>query len=133
MTFELPIQDLTNIFEDTEFKVFRRIVDQGGIVRAIVLPSEYKATRSDIEWIRSEIAKLGVAEPAWGHLRSTGFESTIAKFWSAGEVRAVAEKLAGGSNELVFFMAGPSDRQFKEIIGKLRLAMRIDSNFFSKF
>ena len=62
LTFELPIQDLTNIFEDTEFKVFRRIVDQGGIVRAIVLPSEYKATRSDIEWIRSEIAKLGVAE-----------------------------------------------------------------------
>ena len=124
LTFELPIQDLTSIFEDTEFKVFRRIVDQGGIVRAIVLPSKYKATRSDIEWIRSEIAKLGVAEPAWGHLRSTGFESTIAKFWSASEVKAVAEKLAGSSDELVFFMAGPSDRQFKEIIGKLRLAMR---------
>ena len=60
LTFELPIQDLTNIFENTEFKVFRRIVDQGGIVRAIVLPSKYKATRSDIEWIRSEIAKMNV-------------------------------------------------------------------------
>ena len=46
LTFELPIQDLTNIFENTEFKVFRKIVDQGGIVRAIVLPSKYKATRS---------------------------------------------------------------------------------------
>ena len=124
LTFELPIQDLTNIFENTEFKVFRKIVDQGGIVRAIVLPSKYKATRSDIEWIRSEIAKLGVAEPAWGHLRSNGFESTIAKFWSDNEVEAVAKRLEGCSDELVFFMAGPSDRQFKEIIGKLRLAMR---------
>ena len=124
LTFGLPIQDLTNIFENTEFKVFRGIVDQGGIVRAIVIPSEYKNSRSDIEWIRAEIAKLGVAEPAWGHLRANGFESTIAKFWSKDEVKAVSDQLAGNSDELVFFMAGPSDRQFKEIIGKLRLAIR---------
>lgn len=124
LTFDLPIQDLTPIFQDTQFKVFRKIVDQGGIVRALVLPSEYNATRSDIEWVRSEIAKLGVAEPAWGHLRASGFESTISKFWSNEEIKAVSDLLAGGRDELVFFMAGPSDRQFKEIIGKLRLAMR---------
>ena len=57
-------------------------------------------------------------------MRSNGFESTIAKFWSDNEVEAVAKRLEGRSDELVFFMAGPSDRQFKEIIGKLRLAMR---------
>ena len=124
LTFDLPIQDLTSIFQNTQFKVFRKIVDQGGIVRALVLPSEYNATRSDIEWVRSEIAKLGVAEPAWGHLRASGFESTISKFWSNEEIKAVSDLLAGGQDELVFFMAGPSDRQFKEIIGKLRLAMR---------
>lgn len=132
LTFDLAIQDLTSIFELTEFKVFRKIVDQGGIVRAVVLPSEYQATRSDIEWIRSEIAKLGAAEPAWGHLRASGFESTISKFWSENEIEAVNSLLGGGHDELVFFMAGPSDRQFKEIIGKLRLAMRDRFNISSQ-
>lgn len=124
LRFGIEIQDLTPVFQETEFKVFRRIVEQGGIVRALVVPSSSNASRTDIEWLREEVGKLGVAEPAWGHLRNGSFESTIAKFWSPEEVSKVAEILDGEENDLVLFMAGPGEDHFKSIIGELRQRVR---------
>ncbi len=124
LSFDVPIHDLTEIFKGSDFRVFRSIIDKGGVVRALVVPASCSASRTDIEAVRSYVASLGVPEPAWGHLRSGSFESTIAKYWSEQECQDVAMRLQGQEQDLVFFMAGPGTRAFKHVLGHLRLFIR---------
>jgi aspartyl-tRNA synthetase len=124
LSFGIPIHDLSEIFRSSDFRVFRSIINEGGIVRALVVPAACSATRTDIEAIRAYVASLGVPEPAWGHLRSGSFESTIAKYWSEQEIQDVALHLQGEEQDLVFFMAGPRTIAFKHILGHLRLFIR---------
>ena len=121
LRFGLEIHDLTEIFQETEFRIFRSIIDQGGIVRALVLPDSLDPSRSEIEAARSFVSSQGGAEPAWGHLRSGSFESTIAKYWSGNEVDQITQLMTTVGGGLIFFMAGSNTNQFKLQMGHFRL------------
>ena len=121
LRFGLEIHDLTEIFQQSEFRVFRSIIDQGGIVRALILPQQFDPSRSEIEAARAFVSSQGGAEPAWGHLRSGAFESTIAKYWSASEVNQIAQLMDAVGGGLIFFMAGPNTNQFKLQMGNFRI------------
>jgi len=121
LRFGLEIHDLTEIFQESDFRVFRSIVDQEGIVRALILPKELELSRNDIEAARAFVSSQGGAEPAWGHLRSGSFESTIAKYWSEEEISRIAQLVESVNGGLVFFMAGSNSASFKNLIGNFRL------------
>lgn len=122
MSFGLELIDLSDIFSSTEFKVFRECLDDRGAVKAIVVPvNRCPATRTDIEDARAFIKSLGAKEPAWGRVRGGTFESTIAKFWSEGEIRAIFNRIEAKDGDLVFFMAGSDRAIVNRILGQLRL------------
>ncbi|MCP3960244.1 MAG: aspartate--tRNA ligase [bacterium] len=120
--FGLEIVHLTDLFDDTEFQVFRRFAETGGTIQAIAVPAACAMTRTDIEAVRAHAASLGAREPAWA--RITGeetLESTIAKFWSPEEAAGVARRMGGRAGDVVFFMAGASPERVARVLGELRL------------
>lgn len=122
LSFGLELIDLSDIFSSTEFKVFRQCLDDGGAVKAIVVPADRcSATRTDIEDARAFIKSLGAKEPAWGRVRGGSFESTVAKFWSEAEIRGTSDRLEARDGDLVFFMAGSDRAVVNRILGQLRL------------
>ncbi|MBP6137912.1 MAG: aspartate--tRNA ligase, partial [Clostridia bacterium] len=48
LRFDLPIVDITDLKAVSEFSVFSKVVEAGGVVRAITLPGQYDLTRSTI-------------------------------------------------------------------------------------
>lgn len=122
LSFGLELIDLSDIFSSTEFKVFRQCLDDGGAVKAIVVPADRcSTTRTDIEDVRAFIKSLGAKEPAWGRVRGGSFESTVAKFWSEAEIRGTSNRLEAREGDLVFFMAGSDRAVVNRILGQLRL------------
>jgi aspartyl-tRNA synthetase len=122
LSFGLELIDLSDIFSSTEFKVFRQCLDDGGAVKAIVVPADCcPATRTDIEDARAFIKSLNAKEPAWGRARGGSFESTIAKFWSEVETQASYARLHCAEGDLVFFMAAENRMIVNRILGQLRL------------
>ncbi len=119
--FGLEIVDLTDLFAATEFEVFRRHAERGTI-QAIAVPAACSMTRTDIEAVRARAAELGAREPAWARITGEeGLESTIAKYWSVGEVAGVAKRMGGRAGDVVFFMAGESTERVARLLGQLRL------------
>jgi aspartyl-tRNA synthetase len=122
LSFGLELIDLSDIFSSTEFKVFRQCLDDGGAVKAIVVPADRcSATRTDIEDARAFIKSLGAKEPAWGRVRGGTFESTVAKFWSEAEIRGTSDRLEAREGDLVFFMGGSDRAVVNRVLGQLRL------------
>src|SRR5689334_14935855 len=62
LRFGLAIADLSDVFRDAEFRVFKEIVAGGGVVRGFAVPGGNKYTRSRIDGLRDQAKQMGLAD-----------------------------------------------------------------------
>ena len=117
----MEIVDLTDALRETDFKVFRALIDEGGAVMAICVPAQYDLSKRQIEEIRECAEDAGANAPAWGHVRDGQFVSQLAKYFRDDERAAMVARLGGGNGDLVLFQAGPDRRQVQRNLGEIRL------------
>ena len=63
LRFDLPIVNLTKVFADTEFHLFRKILDSGGQVLGLAIPGSFQLSRKNIETIRERAESFRRASP----------------------------------------------------------------------
>ncbi|MBM3789250.1 MAG: aspartate--tRNA ligase [Acidobacteria bacterium] len=121
LRFHLPMVNLTEVFANSEFRVFRKILDAGGQILGIAVPASREMTRKSIEGIRERAEAVGAEAPAWGHIKSGVFSSSIAKYFSEEECRAVAAAMGGGEQDLILFQAGKDPMTLRQNMGRIRI------------
>jgi aspartyl-tRNA synthetase len=121
LRFGLPIVNLTDVFADTEFHLFRKILDAGGQVLGLAIPGSFQVSRKGIEAIREEAEEAGAEAPAWGRIEGGGFSSSLAKFFSEKERAAIAQAMGKGENDLILFQAGKDPKTLRLNMGRIRL------------
>src|SRR3954463_8397519 len=111
----LLIADVSEVFAGSNFRAFRRIVENGGGVRAIPAPGSASRPRSSFQdrmdaWAKSEMGApvLGyiILEPG-GEDGNPAGRGPIANNLSPDEVARIAELSGVGAGDVVFFAAGP--------------------------
>jgi aspartyl-tRNA synthetase len=111
----LVIADVSNVFAGSKFRAFRRIVESGGVVRAIPAPGSAARPRSSFQdrmdaWAKSEMGAPGLGyiildwEPDAQRVVGRG---PIANNLEPEEVARIAELTGLGGGDVVFFAAGP--------------------------
>ena len=120
LRFEMVIQDLTEVFKDTEFSVFKTVIEEGGIINAIVAKNAAdKYSRKDLDKL-TDFAKSkkasGLAYLKFGEELS----GSIAKVVSEKEVNEIKEKLNIENNDLVLIISG-NKKTVKSALGQVRL------------
>ena len=107
--FGLELEDITEIFKNSEFKVFKGAVDKGGIIKALnVKKRGDEISRKDIDDFTEEAKSLGAKGLAWIKAAENGLQSPIIKFFSDEEIKTLKEKLNIESGDIVFFGADSS-------------------------
>src|SRR5438132_2927238 len=59
LRFGLDIHDLSDVFSESEFRVFKQIVAGGGVVRGFAVPGGNKYTRSQIDLLVDQAKQMG--------------------------------------------------------------------------
>ena len=121
--FGLELTDLGDTFKDSQFKVFRSVMDGGGVIKAInakgaaALLSKEQLKKWE-EWVKTECGAKGLAYIKW----SIGgeWESPIVKFFSESEKVALAVKMGFVEGDVLFFGADKWDAVC-EVLGRVRL------------
>jgi aspartyl-tRNA synthetase len=117
--FALELADVTDIVRGCGFKVFSDAAAKGGIVKALNAKGCSDMSRKDIDDLTAFVAIYRAKGMAWVKVREDGWQSPIAKYFTDGEKRALAERIGMQPGDLVFFGA---DRPavVNESLGQLR-------------
>ncbi|MBN1493825.1 MAG: aspartate--tRNA ligase [Candidatus Omnitrophica bacterium] len=102
----LTMHDATDIFANTEFKVFRSTLDSNGVIKAMKIPGGASLSRKDIDDLTAFVAHYGAKGLAWMKVAQGGkLESQIAKFFTEQELEALRSRLELTDGDIVFMVA----------------------------
>lgn len=119
--FDLEIVDLGELFAQSDFKVFRGVLDNGGVVKAFNAKGLADATQGEMRDLENAAKSLGAKGLAFIRVSAEGeWKSPILKFFSEAEVAALKERLVIEPGDLVFFAAAEWERACS-ILGRIRL------------
>jgi len=118
----LELTDMTDIFAGSEFKAFRGVVDQGGIVKCLPVHDAEGISRSEIDRLEKFVRKeLGAKGLGWVRIDDEGeWRSPIAKFLSDEERASISERSGAKPGSLLFFQADVFERA-NAILSRLRI------------
>lgn len=121
--FGMEIQDITDIFSHTYFEIFSKIISNGGIINAIVLPGlASTVSRKAIDGY-TEFVKVYKAS-ALSYLKYNDGELTgsIVKIMSDEEKKKIINELNLQDNDMVFILADQK-KVVKPALGALRIKL----------
>ena len=118
--FGLAFVDLTDLFRDTSFKVFRGAVERGGVIKAINAKQFAGITTGQMHELEGLAKKFGAKGLASIKVEGGEWKSAIAKFLSENERAALQERLRIEEGDLVLFAADEWAIAC-EVLGRVRL------------
>lgn len=121
-----PIQlvDITDICLNSEFKVFRSIAENNGLINGIKLPNGTSIlSRKKIDDLTATLAPFGINGLAWMHLKEGGIQSPIAKFFSTDQLQEITARFQLNEGDSILFVAKESHKQVQEALGQLRTTL----------
>ncbi len=128
--FGLEIRDLTAPAAESGFQVFRKVIDDGGMVKAVTVPGgAERFSRKDLDELGAFAAEWGARGLAWAKVTESGWQSPIKKFFSP-ELQAAASKAAGaGPGDLMLLVSDEQEKALR-VLGMLRLHLARRLNLF---
>jgi aspartyl-tRNA synthetase len=124
----LEICDLSDVFKDAEFRVFKQIVAEGGTVRGFAVPGGNKYTRNQIDTLVDQAKAMGFTGLIW--VRPGEPPTSSVKALGEATLRAALDRARATKDDLLLMSAGQADANSK-LLGQLRLAVARKDNLVS--
>ncbi len=130
--FKMEIGDISDIAGQTEFAIFKNVINEGGRVKGICVPGCAVYSRHQLNEI-NEMAKSAGAQglvtisldsPAASldEITIEEIKSVVARHLTIDQIRAMAIKLGASAGDLLLIVAGDNNL-VGTVLGKLRLEM----------
>ena len=131
LRFGYKIQDVTELFVDSEFKVFADNTTDGRSVRAINFTGlEEKYSRKQLDKLTDFVKDYGLKGLSYIKFNES-MQSSIKKFLTDEVIDGLREKLDAKDGDLIF-LAADKDRTVLEGLGALRVKIAKENNLYEK-
>ena len=131
MRFEMKINDITNILEHTDFTVFKSVIEDNGIINAIVVKNASdKYSRKDLDKLTDYVKTYKASGLAYLKYNEE-VTGSIVKVLSEKEINDIKEALNIENNDLVLIISGKKGI-VKAALGALRCKIAKDLDLISK-
>jgi aspartyl-tRNA synthetase len=122
MRFGMEIRDLGDALRCTEFKVFRGVLEGGGVVRGINAGA-HELSRAELDRLIEFAQGQGAGGLVWAYVEEAGgWRSPVAKFLSEQELHAAAAALEASPGDLLLLVADEAGVA-AQTLGALRLEL----------
>ena len=119
LRFGLELVDLSEALAETEFKVFRGVIESGGAVRGLNA-GRREMPRSELDGLISRAQELGAKGLVWAFREGEGWRSPTAKFLSEDELAELNRRLGAEEGDLLLLGRRPAPVA-NAVLGQLRV------------
>lgn len=106
LRFGFELKNISDIVENSDFKVFSSTVKNDGDIRGININGYAdEFSRKDISKLEEYVKTYGAKGLAWIKISEDEISSPIAKFLKEEELKAIVERLNGKPGDLLLFVA----------------------------
>ena len=132
LRFEMPICNITEIFKNTSFSVFKNVIDEGGIINCLVVKdaaSQY--SRKGLDQLTEFVKTYKASGLAYLKFEDK-VSGSIAKVVSEEELNKLKEMLKIEKNDLLLIVADKKYSIVKTSLGALRCKLGRDLGLIKK-
>lgn len=123
LRFDMPLVALSDLVAESELRVFRQAVAEGGQVKAIRVPGCADYSRRQLDELGEFVKKCGAKGLVWLLVEADhSVRSPIAKFLSQAEIQGILTRTEAEAGDLILIVAG-EPKVVAEALGGLRLEM----------
>ena len=128
LRFGLEIIDITKCFFASEFQVFQKVIEDGGVVQGIVVPGQGNMSRKKLDKLVEQARQLGAQGLVWiglpEELASEDYDlenirSSISKYITQEELKKVVLATKSSANDLLLIVSGEK-KLTQTVLGQLR-------------
>lgn len=132
LRFDMPLYNVSEVFANTEFKVFENCLNAGGIIQAMnVKNGADKFSRKQLDKLQDYVKVYGAKALANLKLTAEGFAGSVTKVLSDAEKEALRTMLNIEENDIVFFVADKK-KVAQSSLGALRVKLGHDLDLINK-
>lgn len=123
LRFDMHFYDISDLLRDTGFKVFRNVLDNGGIVKAITVKGDAAIPRRELDGLVDYVGNYGAKGLAWIGLNKDGsLKCQITKFLGEDKIREIGKFCEAENGDLILIIAD-KPKVVAQALGELRLEM----------
>jgi len=131
LRYEMTISDISDVFKNTEFSIFKTVLEQGGIINAIVAKGcADKYSRKDLDKL-TEFAKSKKASGLAYLKFNEEITGSIAKVVTEEEIEELKKVLNIEDNDLVLIISG-NKKIVKSSLGQVRIKVAEEMGMIDK-
>lgn len=132
LRFDMPLYNVSEVFANTEFKVFENCLNEGGIIQAMnVKNGADKFSRKQLDKLQDYVEVYSAKALANLKLTAEGFAGSVTKVLSDAEKEALRTMLNIEENDIVFFVADKK-KVAQSSLGALRVKLGHDLDLINK-
>ncbi|MGZ3605332.1 MAG: aspartate--tRNA ligase [Thermodesulfobacteriota bacterium] len=118
--FGMELKDVTEALKNSSFRVFKDAIEGKGTIKAINVKGGSSFSRKQIDELTHFVYAYGAKGLMSAKIVQNGWQSSIQKFITEAERKAVDDVLRVSENDLLLFMAGPT-KVVNQSLANLRL------------
>ena len=123
LRFDMKLLDFNSYIQESEFNTFKNIIDDGGIVKAIICPNAKNYSRKVIDELTDYIKTYyGAKGLAWFKVNNNKFDGGIGRFFN----EIIQEQIINDNNisdNSIVFLIGDTSKITLHAMGALRLKL----------
>lgn len=124
LRYDMVITDVTDLLQDTQYNIFRGIIQSGGAIRGFAIRGQSERLGKNVlqnEFAKTVIPQLGGKGLTWMKLENGELLSNIVQFFSKEELATIVSKLDAKDGDVLVFVADRDPLKVSEILGRFRL------------
>ena len=124
LRFAMEFNDISDIVKDTNYGVFREIIQTGGVIKGFVVKGAEESLSKNIlqnEYAKKIVPSFGARGMSWMKVIEGKLQSNIVQFFSAHELEKIMERFRASEGDVLLMIADNSIDMVNKTLGKLRL------------
>jgi aspartyl-tRNA synthetase len=124
LRFGLRFVDVTDIFTETKYSIFRQILQRNGCIKGINLKGQSGNLSKNVlqnEYAKEIVPSFGAKGMTWMRAEGGTLDSNIVQFFNAGEIDELKKRFGVEEGDVLIMIADASYSTVVSALGQLRL------------